>query len=231
MSEETTPGLDFADVLASSIHDMKNSLGMVLSALEEVVDAETGRCDCTPEKVGELQYEAKRVNDNLIQLLTLYKMERGQYGLNVDEVDVAEFLEEGYLKNKPLLEYKGIGLDMEVDEDLIGYFDHYLLDGVVDNVVTNAARYTRDRLRLTAQEVDGWLLLRVEDNGTGFPPAMLGRGSTLVSEGDFATGRTKLGLHFCALVAGAHHNGERTGYIELSNDSELGGGSFSIYLP
>lgn len=231
MSDEPNTGLDFADVLASSIHDMKNSLGMVLSALEEVVDAESGRCDCTPEQVGQLQYEAKRVNDNLIQLLTLYKMERGQYGLNVDEVDVAEFLEESYLKNKPLLEYKGIGLDMDVDEDVVGYFDRYLLDGVVDNVVTNATRYTRDRLKVTAEEADGWLHLRVQDNGEGFPPGMLGRATALEREGSFGAGRTKLGLHFCALVAGAHHNNGRSGYIELSNDSELGGGSFSIYLP
>ena len=223
--------LEFATVLASSIHDMKNSLGMVLNALDEVVDAETGECNCTPERVAQLQYEAKRVNDNLIQLLTLYKMERGHYGLNVDAVDVAEFMEESYLKNKPLLDHKGIGIDLDVDEDLLAYFDPYLLDGVVDNVVTNAARYTRDRLRLSAREEDGYLHICVEDNGTGFPEAMLGRGARLQGEGDFAAGRTQLGLHFCAMVAGAHTAGDRAGYIELTNGGELGGGCFSIYLP
>ena len=227
MAEEK---LDFSGVLASTIHDMKNSLGMVLNSLDEIVDPEAGKCRCTPEKVAQIQYEARRVNDNLIQLLTLYKVEKKQYIENITELPVADFLEECYLANKPLMEYRQIPLETECDDDLIWFFDRDLLIGVIDNVINNAMRYTRNRIKLAASEEDGWLHIRIEDDGPGFPPHML-QAVDRETDLDFRKGHTGLGLYFCSQVAALHVNQGREGYIALSNDGELGGGRISIYLP
>lgn len=227
MSEDK---LDFSGVLASTIHDMKNSLGMVLNSLDGIVDKEAGKCACTPEQVAQLQYEARRVNDNLIQLLTLYKVEKRQYVENITEQSVADFLEECYLLNKPLLEHKGLPLEIECDEDLLWFFDRDLMAGVVNNVVNNTLRYTRERVKVAACKEDGYLHIRVEDDGAGFPERML-ESVTHETEIDFRKGHTGLGIFFCSQVAALHENKGRKGHIALSNDSELGGGCFSIYLP
>ncbi len=222
--------LDFSSILASSVHDMKNSLGMVLNSLDEIFEKE-GECHCTPSQAARLQYEAKRVNNNLIQLLVLYKVEHAHYSANIVENLVDEFLEEIVLQNKPLVNPKGISLDRDCPEDVYGYFDGELIAGALNNALGNALRYTRDRLRLSATEEAGYLVIRVEDNGDGFPePMLLGEGHE--DHGvSFSTGRTGLGQYFCARVAEMHTNGDRKGYIELSNGGELGGGCFSIYLP
>ncbi len=223
--------LDFATVMASSIHDMKNSIGMVLSSLEGLFD-EGGQCTVDRKSVAQLQYEAKRINGALVQLLMLYRCGTG-YTPNVVEVEVGDFLEESILSNQPMFDFKGIRADIHCPADLAWYFDPFLLGGVMDNVVNNAARYTSDRLAIEASCENGFVCLRVQDNGPGFPETMLGRGFT-ASEPlprSQILASTRLGLHFASLIASLHTNKEREGFIELSNGGDLGGGCFAIYLP
>ncbi len=223
--------LQFASVLASSIHDMKNSLGMVLNSLDGIVDPGLHQCRCTPEQVAQLQYEAKRINDNLIQLLTIYRMENAVYEARVDEVDVYDFLEEAFLQSKPMLEYRGVTADLACEPGLVWYFDRNLIAGVLDNIITNAMRYTKDRVRIGAA-IDGeFLAISVEDNGRGFPVHMLEAGQHVDRDIDLVSGRTRLGLYFCAMVAELHENRGRQGTIHLANGGTLGGGRFTVLLP
>lgn len=223
--------IDFSALLASSIHDMKNSLGMVLNSLENVFEVGPGKCRCSPEQVSQLQYEAKRVNDNLVQLLTLYKMDDGSYSPAITEVAVADFLEDCYLLQKPLLDYRGIEVTIDCSPDLVWFFDPFLLESVLNNTITNAVRYTRDRLVIRAGTIGNQLRLDVEDNGNGFPKEMLVHAGDAEEVLQYGARHTKLGLYFCSRIARAHVNGERRGTIEVANDGPLGGGRFSIYLP
>lgn len=223
--------LSFSTILASSIHDMKNSLGMVLGSLEEIIETAPPEFRDTVDRLAKLQYEAQRVNDNLIQLLTVYKVQGTGYSPSIGEYSVLDFLEENYLRDKPLLDFKEIVTEVEASDLLYWFFDRDLLAGVIANVVNNALRYTDDRLRFSGSEENGWLVLKIEDNGRGFPPHMLISGADGDPEISFESGRTGLGLYFSSLVAGMHHNRDRRGYIEITNGSSLGGGCFAIYLP
>ena len=63
--------LGFATVLASSVHDMKNSLGMLLCTLDDISQT-CGPNDCASKsRFTQLQYEGQRVNNHLIQLLAV----------------------------------------------------------------------------------------------------------------------------------------------------------------
>ena len=226
---DSNESLDFSSVLASSIHDMKNSIGMVINSLEEMITE--GESGCSAERTAQLQYEARRVNDNLIQLLTVYKVQSDRLGVNISEHHVIDFLEERMLHSRSMLEFRGIELEIDCDEDLVWYFDEELIAGVLNNAMDNAVRYTQDRLRLAAEEKDGYLVLHLEDNGRGFPEAMLVSGAPDGGGVNFSNGRTGLGLYFSSLVAGVHKNRDRYGFIEQSNGGVLGGGVFSIHLP
>ncbi|MCB1831774.1 MAG: sensor histidine kinase, partial [Gammaproteobacteria bacterium] len=61
--------MHFADILASLIHDMKNSLWLVINTLEAITAEPLPGAET--DKVFTLQQEAKRLNTNLIELLTL----------------------------------------------------------------------------------------------------------------------------------------------------------------
>ena len=226
-----TEALDFSTVIASSVHDMKNSLSMLLCTLDDITtECDPATCPVT-EKFLQVQYEGQRVNNHLIQLLAIYKMGNAQCGANITEQYVDDFLEECALQYEALLTPKGIAIETDCEAGLVGYFDRELVSGVVNNVINNAYRYSKDRIRLSGRREDGYVVIAVEDNGGGYPPAMLCDYSQGTSGVSFSSGSTGLGLYFSSLVASSHKNRDLTGYIRCSNDGMDGGGCFSIHLP
>ena len=227
MNEKTS--IDFSTILASTIHDVKNSLGVVLDSLDELVEIAG---DSLPaDKLGKLQYEAKRVNNNLVQLLALYKMENRGLSVNIDEYWVREFLEEMLIAEKAMLEARRISLEFKCEDDMSWYFDRDLVAGVLRNAINNAIRYAKGVVLITAEERDGYLVLSVNDDGEGFPENMLADGRQQGHGVNFSSGSTGLGLYFTSRVAELHKNRDKSGSIELANGHQLGGGCFSIKLP
>ncbi|MCW8943549.1 MAG: HAMP domain-containing histidine kinase [Sedimenticola sp.] len=222
--------MKFYDVLASLIHDMKNSLSMVVHTLEQMTEDPSFHYD-KPERVTALQNEANRLNNNLIELLTLYNIENERISPTIEDVDVANFLEEVIAENHASAEANHINLFAECDPDLYGYFDEGLVRGVMNNLVGNGLRYTRDTLCVSASQEDNYLVLRVEDNGAGYPKEMLAAQSSQDLHRDIAEGRTQLGLYFATLIAEMHKNKEQVGFIRLENGYKLTGGCFSVWLP
>ena len=221
--------IDFSMVLASAVHDMKNSLGMLLNSLDEL------RND-REESLGEssrfntLQYEAERMHNDLVQLLGIYRLGENNLSAHIEEHFVPAFLSEHLARHTPLLE--GLGIHYSVDaEDINGFFDDDLLTGVLNNTINNAIRYTKSRILLTACERDGYLVIGVEDDGEGYPENMQHNGTLSFKSLDFRSGSTSLGLFFASSVAKLHSEGERTGSIRLRNGGRLDGGVFEIWLP
>jgi two-component system sensor histidine kinase SenX3 len=227
MSENES--ISFSTILASTIHDVKNSLGVVLNSLDELI--RTAGDSLPGEQLGKLQYEAKRVNNNLVQLLALYKMENKGLKANIDEYPVRDLLEDILLSEKAMLESRKIKLEYQCASDIVWYFDRDLVSGVLKNAINNAIRYTKDTVLITANEEDGYLVLAVNDNGPGFPEGMLADGEQQGHGINFSSGNTGLGLYFTSRVAEMHKNKDKKGRIELTNGHMLGGGCFSIKLP
>jgi len=221
--------MQFADILASLIHDMKNSLWLVINTLESLTaDFHPGP---KPDRVSTLQQEAKRLNTNLIELLTLYKIENERISPNIEELNIADFLEELVLENQVTAKSRRIKLDWECDPDLTGYFDEGLIRGVVNSLIGNGMRYTSENLLISAAAQDGYLVMRVEDDGDGYPQEMLAVQDAIDNHSAIAEGRTQLGIYFASMVAKMHRNKESEGYVQLTNGHRLKGGCFSIFLP
>ncbi|MBK1734528.1 hypothetical protein CKO15_04350 [Halorhodospira abdelmalekii] len=235
--------IDFSVLLASSIHDIKNALGYILNTLDFALQSETGELVCPSEQVVELNQEAKKANKVLVQLLTLYRMDRDQYSLNTAPVEVRDFLEDCFLCHEPLLRRKGLEMEIEADPQLVADFDRFLLEGAMENLIINASRFARTRLRLAAAVHEEMLELHVQDDGPGFPPEVvaLGRGDAAPVPGEspserrrpgrFVGGETKLGLYFCDVVASAHCRHGRRGDLQVASGGLLGGGDVRIRLP
>lgn len=229
--DKTERRINFSAFLASMAHDMKNSLGMLLNTIDEIVST------CTPEKcpshrhLSQMQYEATRVNFNLIQLLTMYKMDHDQLSINISHYPVSEIIEEIILQNKPLLDFKDIEIFTECPDDLTWFMDCNLISGVINNILNNAYRYASSKILMRAYENGGWLVLSIEDDGQGYPEEMLETGGQTGRGVSFRTGSTGLGLYFASMVAKLHKNKDREGFVSISNSGEYGGGCFTMTLP
>lgn len=223
--------IDFSFVLASSVHDMKNSLGMLLNTLTEVMVQYPPQNTAHVKSYAILEYEAARINSELIQLLSLYRLDHDEVRAHIDECIVADMLNEQVARNYGLLQTRQLELVFECDDTLIGYFDSDLVGGVINNVLVNCARYSKNKLILSAEQTNEGLCIAIEDDGPGYPQDMLNASTFAEPRASFASGRPHLGLMFANKVALIHRNKSQQGFIRLTNDSSLGGGRFSLYLP
>lgn len=223
--------LDFSLVFGSAVHDVKNSVGLLLHSLDEFITANPPQTEDDNQRVVVLNYEASRINNDMMQLLSIYRLENERLFITVEEVLVKEFLEDEMLAHGTLLRMKGIDVSIDCDENLVWYFDSMLIKNVLTNVLVNTIRYTKDQLRVAVEKVDGYICISVEDNGVGFPDELCKDPGGYLTRINFNTGSTGLGLYFSARVAELHRNKDLEGYIELDNKASIGGGAFRIYLP
>ncbi len=221
---------DFSLLLASSVHDMKNSLGMLLSSLEDLMNEYPAKEDNHKKKYCTLQGEASRIRNDLIYLLGIYRLQRDELPVQVEEIFVNDFLEEQVAQNSILFDIRDIKTTVQCEEDLVGYFDDDLIAGVLNNILVNAARYTKDSIVISADIDDEYLQIKVTDNGGGYPEMMIREPSAYVKGIDFDSGSTSLGLYFAAQIAAMHTKDEMKGMIAISN-LPSGGGCFTLKLP
>ncbi|MEX0605148.1 MAG: HAMP domain-containing sensor histidine kinase [Marinobacter sp.] len=221
--------IDFSFVIASAVHDMKNSLGMLLHSLDELRQ-EYAETLPNSSRFNTLQYETERVHSDLVQLLGLYRLGEKTLSAHTEEHFVPDFLSEQLARHQPLLNGHDIQYNIE-SGDINGFFDKDLLTGVLNNTINNAIRYTRGKILFTADQRGDYLVIGVEDDGEGYPSHMQEAGATLPGALNFANGSTSLGLYFASSVARLHREGDRSGFIKLHNQGQLGGGVFEIWLP
>jgi two-component system sensor histidine kinase SenX3 len=220
--------------LASTVHDMKNSIAVLGGTLENLLDKSDARAgqDGSYPQMAHMLYQTRRLSDNLMQLLALYKeVGKPTYPFEPVTVPLGDLVHQVAGQSRVLLAAKDIRLDVDFAPDLLWTLDEDLVIGVLCHAINNAVRYTRDRIRLTIAEHDGMLEFRVEDNGMGFPPSMLEAGASVGQGINFLTNSSGLGLFFASEVARMHKRRQRGGAIRLENGGQLGGGCFVLVLP
>ncbi len=223
---------NFSMVLASTVHDMKNSLGMLGESLNQIlsnIDQES-LSDIAKSNYGIVQYESSRVNISLMQLLALYKMENEQLPFNPNYSNLSDFLEEQMLKHSILLEAKGIEYAIDVSEETEGFFDESLVETVLENIIGNAIRYTESKILIRCVQAD-YLCIEIIDDGPGYPEMMIELAGEYMLGINQSTGSTGLGLFFAQKIAQMHNHNNKQGKIMLSNCEQTGGGQFAILLP
>ncbi len=220
----------FEAALALTIHDVKNSLAMFLDRVEMIQTDD----EIAGKKYAGFKYEIKRINNNLIRLLALYKVGAENFVLQDDLYYIDDFLTDIGAEYTAVLQDRNIELIIDCQDDLACQMDAGLVYGVLDNAINNAVRYTRSKIVLKAFEEDGFLVISVQDDGNGYPEQMLeeslqqGEGGTGV---DFSNSTTGLGNYFSQIVAELHQSDGKTGFIRMTNQGDLKGSCFSIYLP
>ena len=222
--------------LASTAHDMKNSISVLSGTLERLLVDASPRTESAYPQMAHMLYQTKRLNDNLMQLLALYKqVGTPAYPFDVQPLALGHLVDQVVSIERVLLQSRGIHLELDCDPGLIWHLDEDLVVGVLSHAVNNAVHYTCDRVRLAICEQDGWLELRVEDNGPGYPPALLRAGEIATRETaggvNFLTNSAGLGLYFSSEVAKMHRHRGRHGTLRLENGGRYGGGCFILRLP
>ncbi len=220
----------FETVLASTVHDMKNSLSLLMGELDTIsqkLEAESENL----QTISTIRYESSRINQSLIQLLTLYKLDNNQLSIQKLEVEVADFIEDCVAAHSLLAANKGIQLDIICDDMMIWFFDPDMVGIAINNILGNSIRYTHSRIVISINLIEGHLVIQIDDDGSGYPENMIQNPGDFIKNTNYSTGSTGLGLFFSATVAQYHQREGRQGRINLKNGGDLNGGCFQIVLP
>jgi|GEM_PF-6389082 len=89
------------------------------------------------------------------------------------------------------------------DPDLSWYYDNDLIGSVIHNVLVNGSRYAKKTIVISGIVSDNGLTITIEDDGEGFPQAMIDAAS-LESAAHSSGNSTQLGLFFAAKIAQLH---------------------------
>lgn len=217
-------------LLAASIHEIKNRFGLVFSQLDQLLAA-LPLDEELSHNAEQIKSEAEFIGAELVRVLASYKTLEGEQLVNQDQQFLVDFLEEKVARHANTISAHNLKLDYECDEELDGFFDAGILNIVLDTAIYNAVKEGAKTILLTADYVDDFFLrIRIHDDGPGFPQSLL---DTDFSHGELkADGQsTGLGLYFAQRLISQHQEGEKIGRVELGASDRLSGACVSLYLP
>jgi signal transduction histidine kinase len=215
------PALDLPALIAANIHEMKNLVGEMTLAMDRIggrsAEAATAR------------FLSRRVSDRMVQILTLYRMSNGRTHIDGADHVPSDLLQE-VAADAVALAGPGVSVELDVAEAPPWWWlDRELVQMALANATHNALRYAAERIVLSVRGADGDIAFRVEDDGGGFPDAVLDRARGGFR--DVPVSGAGLGLYFAQVVAEAHRSGTRTGQLKLENRAGRPGTVVTLWLP
>ena len=217
--------------LINATHDIRSPLTLIMSPLHKLL-----RQDFDSEVKNELntiEHNAQRIQNLVNQILDIRKIDKQQMKLQCQETDMVQYV------GNILKSYEYTAKERNIDfryapsvDKLKVWLDRNALDKIVDNLLSNAFKYTYDNgtieVRVSEEGTEN-AVLQVIDNGMGikgdatkiFERFYQGSNSRSVHiEG------TGIGLNLCKMMVEMHH-----GSIMAANRDDAQGSIFTVKLP
>lgn len=221
------------EFVATASHELRTPLTSLSGYLEMSLDPAEGSLSPTRENHLRIaQRNANRLAGLVDQLLFLARADSHPLELRRERIDLTELLTEAAENAGPAAAAKNIALEIEAGvEPQSAVADRPQLLRVVDNLVTNAVKFTPDggTVRLSARGEGDAAILAVADSGAGIPSADLPdlfnrffRGRNAVEDAVPGSG---LGLAISQVIAEAHGS-----TIEVESTPGTGS-TFRLALP
>ena len=217
--------------LINATHDIRSPLTLIMSPLHKLL-----KRDFDPEVQNELktiEHNAQRVQNLVSQILDIRKMDKQQMQLQCQETDMVQYIGNLLKSYEYTAKERDITFHYTPELDKLNvWFDRKALDKVVDNLLSNAFKYTYDGGDIEVRvfvESDSTAVLQVIDNGMGIkgdPRKLFDRFYQGASSPSLHIEGTGIGLNLCKMFVEMHH-----GSIEASNRAGEQGSIFTVRLP
>jgi light-regulated signal transduction histidine kinase (bacteriophytochrome) len=155
-------------------HDLKSPLSRIYGLAALLLKSDESQISEKDKYMLNLIMQSSDQLGQLInRLLTLSKISKTEF--NYQEVDLSK-LAQMVLENYSF-EHQGEP-DIEIEDDLIAYGDEALLLSLVQNLLTNALKYSskqrRPKIRMGVKTAKDKKIFFIQDNGVGFDPVKVG---------------------------------------------------------
>lgn len=152
------------DFVSSVSHEFRTPLTSILGYVEILLAEEQGASD------REMLEIIRRNSERLLTLVSdLLASRNGQLIVTPDAVDVAELVRSSVSSALPKAMASGVALEAETPDRLEAHVDGARISQVLDNLVSNAIKYSPDggNVLVSLAREDGHLACRVTDTGMG----------------------------------------------------------------
>jgi signal transduction histidine kinase len=217
--------------VATVSHELRTPLTSISGFLEMMEDEEHGVGETGRTYLEVIRRSTDRLHDLVEDLLLIAQIEARRVELALDRVDLAALVARSIESSLPKAAEKQVSLELTADSPPFVRGDARRLTQVVDNLVTNAVKFTDagGAVTVTVERDGDAVRLVVADNGVGIPAEEQGqvfsrffRASTATRQAVPGTG---LGLAISRALVEQHG-----GTIAL--ESEEGGGTrVTVTLP
>ena len=217
--------------LINATHDIRSPLTLIMSPLHKLM-----KRDLDPEMKTDLktiEHNAERVQNLVNQILDIRKIDKQQMHLHCQETDMVQYV--GNL----LKSYEYTAKERNITfrylpalDKLNVWFDRKAIDKVVDNLLSNAFKYTYDGGEIEVRVAEGehqTAELQVIDNGMGIkgdPKKLFDRFYQGSASRSLHIEGTGIGLNLCKMMVEMHH-----GAIEAASREDSQGSVFTVHLP
>ncbi|MDQ3186163.1 MAG: ATP-binding protein [Pseudomonadota bacterium] len=220
------------EFLAILGHELRNPLSPIRNAAQtlQFVDSDDKRLVWARETITRQVDHMTRLVDDLLDIA---RLTRGTLTLRKETVDMAVVVHHAVESTKTLLDGRRHHLTVTIrDEPLIVSGDPVRLIQIVENLLTNAAKFTEEggKISLDVHREGGEFCMSVQDNGIGISPRMLTKIFTLFMQEERAVRKSSsglgIGLSLVFQLASLHG-----GSIKASSKGISHGSEFVLRLP
>src|SRR5438309_3206026 len=211
-----------AALLRSVSHDLRTPLASIRAVATDLRDGTAYDDETRKELLETVCDEAERLDRIVANLLSLSRIEAGALTPDRQAVDLEELVADRLRRLGPLFRQVRVQVDIPADLPLVDG-DYTQLDQVVTNLVENAARHAppASLVRISAEERNGMVELRVADEGIGVPDWERRRIFEPFRKGE-GSRSSGVGLAICKAIVEAHG-----GTIDV--DRTPGGGATFVF--
>ena len=224
-----------SEILGTIAHDLKNPLGVIMGRSEMLSDllaVQPSPVDSMRKQVDHVRESARRLTGMVDGLIRDAMSDALDIAVRQDPLDLMVLVNDVVEANRPLAERKQQDLTLEGPETLVVSGDPERLWEAVDNLVSNAIKYSPILGRVLVAVMEDSArggLLKVVDSGPGLSPEdearLFGRFQRLSAKPTGGESSTGLGLSIAKRIVELHK-----GTIAASNNQPGPGATFSMSL-
>lgn len=193
-------------------HELKTPITILKGQLQGMLYGVGGYKD--RDKYLKRAFEVTCTMENLVmEILTVSRMKSSGFSLQIEEIQLTDFVAGILGDHEELLLEKGLDVVMEADssDPPVIRADRRLLAKVISNLINNACHYSPsgEEIRIRITKIDGTVRFSIENTGVHIPeeeiPGLFEPFTRRELSRNRATGGSGLGLFIVRMVLELHH--------------------------
>ncbi|MDD2656590.1 MAG: PAS domain S-box protein [Patescibacteria group bacterium] len=154
-------------------HQLRTPLSTINWYVEMLLDEDAGSLnDEQRDYLKEVDVGNKRMVDLVNSLLNVSRIELGTFAIDPEKIDIRDIFDSVIKELEPQILQKKMKITKKYDKRITKLnLDQKLIRMVIQNLITNAVKYTPDKgqIKIEIQKNEKELVMSVKDNGYGIP--------------------------------------------------------------